>query len=302
MLLMLAIRVGKSVFFYFNSELADIYMKIGLSACILIGPALYFYIKSVVSPEKKNRYWSAHFILLLAMAIFVGYSFPDTYDPKIGLFYWTYIIYFFWMAYIIASGFVLRQIFGKIFAKNEKLNGLDFWLLSVLVGNLTIWVAYRTVAYTSYIVGALSFSFIFYLLFLLIHFNRKKTSIFSTTTRYADKKIEKDEAKQLSEALKSLMETKNLYRDANLKLQDVAKELNIIPHRLSQLLNDNLNNSFTNYINGYRIKDAKNLIKNKSNLTFEAIAYECGFNSKSTFYAVFKKHVGLTPAQYMTKS
>ena len=149
LLLMLAIRVGKSVFYYFNSELASIYIKTGLSACILIGPALYFYVKSVVNPEKKNLYWPIHFLLLLASAIFIGYSFPETHDPKIGPFHWMRIIYAIWIAYTIASGYLLRHVILKIFKKNERFSGLDFWLLSVFIGNLIIWIAYNTVAYTS---------------------------------------------------------------------------------------------------------------------------------------------------------
>ena len=295
---MLAIRVGKSVFFHFNRDLADVYIKIGLSACILIGPALYFYIKSVMYPEKKNKYWPVHFLILLISAILVSYLFPETFNPKLGFISWISVIYYVWLFYIIASGYILRNVIKKIFLKNDRLNGLDFWLLSVFTGNFIIWVAYKTVAYTSYIVGALSFSFIFYLMFLLIHFNKKKEAIFSKSVKYSDKKIDEVEANALIAQLKHLMHEDRLYIDANLKLPDVAKEMNVLPHKLSQVLNDNLKKSFTNFINEYRIKEAKELIKTDDKLTLEAIGYECGFNSKSTFYSAFKKYSGKTPSQF----
>lgn len=89
-----------------------------------------------------------------------------------------------------------------------------------------------------------------------------------------------------------------LYKNANIKLQDVANGLKVPSHYLSQFLNDNLGKSFSLFINKYRIDEAKRLLTIEDNLTTEAIGYECGFNSKSTFFTAFKKIAGLTPNQY----
>ena len=64
------------------------------------------------------------------------------------------------------------------------------------------------------------------------------------------------------------------------------------------LLNDNLKKNFSTFINEFRIDCAKRKIIATSNITLEEIGYECGFNSKSTFYTTFKKLVGKTPAQF----
>lgn len=297
LLLMLAIRVGKSVFYYFNPDLAQIFIKVGLTACILIGPALYFYIKSVVFPDTKISFWKLHFLLLLTVSVSIGFLFPE-HDPWIGNFSWVRIIYVIWLSYIIATGWVLRNIITKIFRKKEKLSALDFWVLSVFLGNIIIWVAYKTISYTSYIVGALTFSFIFYLLFLLIHFRRTKGAIFNKSLKYSNKKIEAAEAENLSTQLNQLMEKEKIYTDADLKLSDVASKMNILPHTLSQLINDNLGKSFTLLINEYRVQEAKSLIQSNTHLKLEAVGYDCGFNSKSTFYSVFKKITDTTPAKY----
>ncbi len=136
----------------------------------------------------------------------------------------------------------------------------------------------------------------------MLFLNRKKNDIlFRNTPSYQDKKISHDEAKNLIEKLAALMEDESLYKDANLKLSSVAKNLNILPHRLSQLLNDNIGKSFPAYVNEYRIKAAKKMILTHPHFGLEAIGYECGFNSKSTFYAAFKKYVGTTPAQYQKR-
>ena len=94
------------------------------------------------------------------------------------------------------------------------------------------------------------------------------------------------------------MSDKKLYKDPDLKLPDVASQLNILPHRLSQFLNDNLGKSFTIYLNEHRIEFAKGLIASSPHLKLESIGYECGFNSKSTFYSTFKKLTGTTPAKF----
>lgn len=299
LLLMLAIRVGKSVFYYFNPDLAQIFIQFGLGACILIGPSLYFYIKSLVYPDVKLRFWKFHFLVLVVGSILIGFLFPETYNPCIiGNLTWMTIIYTIWLGYIIAAGWQIRHTVNKIFRKDEKLSGLDFWVLSIFLGNLIIWVAYNTVSYTSYIVGALSFSFIFYLLFLLIHFRRTKGAIFNRSLKYSNKKIKATDAENLSVQLDHLMEKEKMYTDANLKLSDVASKMNILPHTLSQLINDNLGKSFTVLINEYRVNEAKNLIRSNDQIKLEAIGYDCGFNSKSTFYSAFKKITNTTPAKY----
>ncbi|WP_374108005.1 helix-turn-helix domain-containing protein [Tenacibaculum aquimarinum] len=78
-----------------------------------------------------------------------------------------------------------------------------------------------------------------------------------------------------------------------------AKKLNIRPQLLSQFLNNNLSKSFSQFINEYRIEEAKHLLKTHPNLKIEIIAEKCGFNSNSTFYTAFKKVTSTTPAKYI---
>jgi AraC-like DNA-binding protein len=59
-----------------------------------------------------------------------------------------------------------------------------------------------------------------------------------------------------------------------------------------------LSKSFATYINEYRINQACELIANDSLIKLEAIGYEVGFNSKSTFYTAFKKLKNTTPTLY----
>jgi AraC-like DNA-binding protein len=96
------------------------------------------------------------------------------------------------------------------------------------------------------------------------------------------------------------MEREKPFKKAELMLPELAASLSISPNHLSQILNDNLGQSFFDFINAYRVKEAQQALldPSKQHLTILAIAYEVGFNSKSTFNTVFKKHTQMTPSQY----
>ncbi|MGB0521601.1 MAG: helix-turn-helix domain-containing protein [Flammeovirgaceae bacterium] len=297
LLLAISLRVGKSVFYFFNRDLSKVYLQIGLSACFLIGPMLYFYLLHELKEDKvKSRNsWVYHFVVLGVFIAMAAIFFPYTTHHELWVRHLIPIIYYQWVIYIIVAGFSVKKQFAQLVTKQKKLTQQAIWVLSIYIGNAIIWIAYNTVAYTSYIAGALSFSFIFYLCVLLLLFQRTKKQ---ETKKYANKKIAQTEAQELLMQLEQLMEQEALFKNPNLKLNDVAKALNILPHRLSQLLNDNLGKSFTSYINELRVAAAKKLLKTDHPFTLEALGYECGFSSQSNFYASFRKITGTTPAKY----
>lgn len=297
LLLAMSIRIGKSVIFYFNPDLSATFLQLGMSGCLFIGPSIYFYLKSIVSPDADLK-WKAHYIPLLIGIVTIGIIYPWETNPH----FWGYlfdVIYFIWLIYLILSAFVIRKIIANLFKRSVKYSAMEIWIMSVYLGNFLVWIAYKTSNYTSYIVGALSFSFIFYLVILLLIFTRKKDPGFlNRHVKYGNRRIDEDEAKILHQNLNKLMQEELLFKDANLKLSDVARKLNVLPHHLSQYINDNLEKNFTNFLNEFRIEEAQKLIQQSDHLKLESIGYECGFNSKSTFYTAFKKVTGTTPAKF----
>jgi len=296
LLLTLSIRVLKSVFFYFNPQLSGIFIQIGLSACILIGPFLYLYLKPYIKNETNE--WKLHILPFLVGITILGIAYPYV-EHRIIWSRWVLRgIYFQWLIYIILSFKFVKPTFQKLLRKNEKLSSIDIWLLSVFSGISIIWLAYNTVSYTSYIVGALSFSFVLYLIILLFIFkNNKNSSFFEEKEKYKNKDIDTETLIQIESKL-SIVKDKKLYCNPNLTLTDVAKELNVSQHTLSQILNNNLDKSFSLFINELRIEKAKELLSISNPYTIETIGYESGYNSKSTFYTTFKKMTGQTPSEY----
>jgi AraC-like DNA-binding protein len=100
------------------------------------------------------------------------------------------------------------------------------------------------------------------------------------------------------ENLDSVMKKEKLYLNEEITLKDVASILDITHHQLSQLLNERLNMNFNTFVNTYRVDFAKELLVEKTEWTVLNIAYEAGFNSKSTFYDAFTKIAGVTPLEF----
>lgn len=90
------------------------------------------------------------------------------------------------------------------------------------------------------------------------------------------------------------------FLDPNLSMELLAKELQMSTSYLSKVVNTHSNSNFSDYINFYRVEQAKKLLCNPTfdNYTILSIALECGFSSKSTFYEAFKKFTNQTPSQF----
>lgn len=105
------------------------------------------------------------------------------------------------------------------------------------------------------------------------------------------------------ELLLNLMQTRKPYSDNNLNIDQLAEMLRTQPVYLSKIINKKLNKNFYDFINEYRVKEFKSRIVLPENKQFTiiSIAYDCGFNSKASFYRIFKNFTGLTPTEFKSK-
>ena len=102
--------------------------------------------------------------------------------------------------------------------------------------------------------------------------------------------------------LEELMKVQKIWSNDTLTLGDTAAMLKISQHQLSQLLNERLNMNFNTYVNSFRIDEAKKLLINSLDKTVLFIAYEVGFNSKSSFYESFTRLAGISPLEFRKKN
>jgi len=294
-LLTLSIRVGISVCMYFYPDLPRIIPHLGLSLLFFTGPALYYYIKASFLEEQfvlKNCRKSFGILTLILGVVGLLYLFfPITWDNYFGSF-----IYSAWTVFVLLSVYEYYILSRKYSKKPNQ------FILPVLVSNVIIFLTYQLIA-TGWIQiycagGSLVFSFVLYANFLILFNKKDQSTEAKELNRYSNKKISTEQAESFVSKLERLMDSEELYKNPNLKLNDLAMKMHISSHQLSQLLNDNLEKSFSTYINEYRINEACDIIENGSFLKIEEIGYEVGFNSKSTFFSTFKKIKNTTPLLY----
>lgn len=118
--------------------------------------------------------------------------------------------------------------------------------------------------------------------------------------KYERSTLTPERAERYLKRLRELMESERPYADGDLTLQKLAGRLSIPAQHLSQTVNGRLNQSFTDFVNAYRVAEAKRKLTDPGlrHYSVLAIAEEVGFNSKSSFNAVFKRQTGMTPSEF----
>jgi AraC-like DNA-binding protein len=331
--------IGMQIFGYYSFISGLMYqypklMWINLPYEFLHGPMLYLFVKSLTNPERfKKRKWLLHFALplLIVISIFPILTLPENerivfYKTngkgfEIYLFDWSVLMIITGLIYIYATGALLYNHKKRIhhqFSYEEKIN-LN-WLWFLIFGMSTTWAIIISGGSDKWIFSTSSILMVF-----IGFFGIKQAGIFTdqqfelssnneleieanTTTevnlekkKYAKSSLTDDTAKQLQEQLKLLMKQDKLFAIPELTLTDLANKLAIHPNYLSQVINDLEGMNFYNYINTLRVEEFIKLVSKPQNkkYTFLSLAYECGFNSKTTFNRFFKKVTGLSPTEYL---
>ena len=122
----------------------------------------------------------------------------------------------------------------------------------------------------------------------------------ATLPRYERSGLSDLEARRLRDELMAVMEQERPWRDSDLTLADLSDRLSTTPHKLSEVLNSQVGQSFYDFVNGYRVREVQRRIAagDTQRVTMLALALDAGFASKSTFNVVFKKHTNQTPSAY----
>lgn len=111
-------------------------------------------------------------------------------------------------------------------------------------------------------------------------------------------------AREIGEKIDSVMKEQRLYSEPALSLSELAKAIDEYPSHVSQTMNRVKGLGFHQLVNDYRIREFKSRIDEvlDNRETILSLAFECGFNSKSSFNAIFKKSEGMTPSQFLAQS
>jgi AraC-like DNA-binding protein len=285
-LLLLTLRVGKSILSLAIFSWAIPVNVIGLAAMAALGPFALFYMQALFCNTS---------LPLKKMALHLVPAFIC-----LGAWRWTlinpayYVITAHLFAYLVYTASILFRNSEKYVVDNIRWR----WSKYVLAGLFAITVSfglqlflYAPVLYLANIgISVL-------VLYLLSWWAVNENKLFVESTRKSTE-AEPEAYTELGVQIKKLMD-EEVFIEPDLNLSKLARRLNVQPYRLSKAINVYFNNSFPELILSYRIRKAEQLLTSFSKFyTIEAIAYESGFNTLSVFYLAFKKAHGMTPAQY----
>ncbi|MEO0573044.1 MAG: helix-turn-helix domain-containing protein [Bacteroidota bacterium] len=305
MLIFMAFRIGKSVLLNFGEDLEPVFIFIGLTFLLLIGPLLRWYILSMTEPHfklpKAYLFELLPFLLIFGASLFVTRAWYESSEWAIIIFSSVLIFIYLHLAFYISlswRGFLVAKRPYLKEKPTKSQNAVFRWLQLVLIGFILIWGIYvlnildDTVPY---IVGPLLYSLVVYLL---------SYKAFQLKTTDMDGGVFKgNDSRQLFSAVSDIVVGDRQYLEPDLSLSKLSTLLGRSTQQISLVVNEHAQSNFNDYINFYRIEDAKKTLLSveSEKYTISSIAFDVGFNSLSSFNAAFKKFTGSTPSAFRKK-
>jgi AraC-like DNA-binding protein len=280
----------------------------------LIGPLYFLYNKTLLYKNVKSKNNILHFLPFIILSIaFSSACFIILFiDNSLESFFRPYYFLFENVSFVHTSIYMILIIkylgFTKMKAMRKKriLKKIVIAITTfIIVSQLLLIVS---IFLYTYFLATLSVSLISLLMVVFLISSKKYPNITSWLSieekriRYERSIIKGLDIQLLESRLNDLMEHEKLYRDESFNLEKCAGELHISPHQLSEFINKHLKVSFTTLINEFRLKEAKDLLLGENHFSILSIAYTVGFNSKSSFYEVFKRETGLSPSDFKKKN
>lgn len=290
LLLLVTVRVGVSCFYFHSQSFPLAWIQVGLTSNVMAGSVLLALLRGF--DREVNLLKERQFVFLSGTLLLFGILYPFGEHRYVWDFSIRYVFHALLSGYLVIGFFILLKAYRQSL---QALNG-RFGMLSLVYTTFTLYCLGFAISLwvKQYVLGPIIYSLLFYGAFGWYFIVTRKRG----QQKYSQKRIDPGRANELVASLQQHMEDSKDYKNPNLKVDDLAKNLKIPAHQLSQLLNDNLGIGFSNFINDYRVEEAKQLLRSIDHLTIEAIGFEAGFNSKSSFYTIFKEKTQLTPAAY----
>lgn len=310
-------------FFYKFQPLTLFYFKIlyvGDIIIFLFGPMLYFYLLSLF--DIKNKLNIKNWVHFLPLVAFIILMFPlilagrTRLQELIDHYYYVFIgIELFAISqnlfYLVLNSILLKQylyLSSNEISEIPKINfykvllvinatGMFFWMVSFLMRFID---PLGTSDYLGYQMVWLVLSCSVIALGYYTLSNPEALWNLQNQKKYETKLPGIENIDELSVKLDLIMKESKPYLKPKLSLSELSQISGINTHLLSRIINEKFNRNFFEFVNYYRIEEFKSQLSKteNNNLTFLAIAYQVGFNSKTTFNTAFKKIVKKTPREY----
>ncbi|MBS4013156.1 MAG: AraC family transcriptional regulator [Bacteroidetes bacterium] len=293
------------------------------SSFLLFNPAFYLYVKSLTKESYKLKL--IHLLHLLPFLTFKvsayiiqePYSLTSFFQQDSTLWYrllFSVLSLVSWIFYNSASAVLVfkhRKRLKNEYSTLEADRKMGWLLFVVVLYNLYCGIAVGIGVYAVLMKVSLPvtpvyiYSTMLAFVYIFGFWGLIQKSVFIESNNGSDD--EKYKKSSLTKAQKTKIKTKILdyfgtekpHLNPEFSMSLLSKNIKIPKHQITEVLNIEIGKNFFNFVNEYRVEEVKKQLSKKKNLySIEAIGYECGFSSKSTFFTVFKKITGITPSAY----
>lgn len=307
------------------------------SMILLFGPLLYFYTASVIYKDfgftgKKLFHFLPFVFFFIATEIaYLSAGHDKELEILKGIYYrklpssvyiFSVLFYLHFIVYLVMAYLSVKRhqkIAANVYSNAQKVTmswlrlNIWFFLFIIVMGAVNSYLSFQSLSNAYFVVlGIMIFVLLLFIVFILFKALRNP-GMFSVweekeieevmNVKYATSNVAVDEKKTILAKLQQHMAANKPYLEPDLTLDQLAAQLSVKPKLLSQVINEMAEQNFFEFINQYRIEEAKRLLTNPKDkkITVLEVLYEVGFNSKSSFNTLFKKETGLTPSEFKRK-
>ena len=336
-LIYLGLFIG--VYAFYSHELFTHFRLLSVSLISLLllhGPFLYTYVLTLVNGRTSLS--TGDFLHLIPIVLFNCYILAASFSPElseklnlelVSPGQGTPVLFSLFLILTALSGtvyFILtlrlfRDLDRNISDNFSNAEGVDLhWIRRLAIAFGVVWTLLITITVIHHVLNMFSAAFCTDGLFLSLSvfviligwFGLRQKVIFSPANividrtsgevqaKYSGSRLTSADAKSYAGRISAYMSSAKPYLQPELSLPQLATDLDIPVHYLSQVINEQFGQNFHDFINRYRVDTFRERLSagDSDNFTLLGIAFECGFNSKTAFNRVFRQFTGMTPSQY----
>ena len=289
----------------------------------LMGPLIYLYTRTLSSRDFRlqKKHWP-HLLPVILFLIYLLFSLGlkavahpgRTWIQReiITALLTSHVLLVFYALMSIRALREFRAAIKNVYSYTEKIS--LSWLRFVLAGFGTVWalvivnclvrLIWKTpLPHAREIIPGVNLV----VSIIIIYYGLTRPKLFTEPDprlKYLQSTLTPESAEMYRQRLEKFMREEKPHLTPSLTIDHLSEQLDMPPRHLSQLLNEAFQQNFFDFINRYRVEEAKQYLSGKGPGSFNLsrILFEVGFNSKASFNRAFSKHAGMTPREFRRRA